>query len=80
MIKCKIDRHKKKMGYVNATGAMGDVRTETIFLIGEIYKGIKKKNPEVAVAYRNTLLAALMDHRSPLFAEEEPATNKGPEA
>lgn len=69
MLKCRI-----KIGgtvYVSAKGNVYDIRTETLALIQEVHRNIKKENPEAADQYRTSIIGCLLDPRSPVWNEKE---------
>lgn len=67
MLKCNI----KRKGHVSvkATGTADDLMVETAALIGEVYRGIRKQDPDAASAYRKRLLTMLLDPKSPVWKE-----------
>ena len=66
MIKCHIDR-KKGVVFTRAKGEGYDISLETMALIGEVYRGIVKKNPEAGAAFRTTIIAGVLDPKSPVW-------------
>lgn len=67
MLKCRI-----KTGgtvYVAAKGNVYNLRTETLALIQEVHRNIKKENPEAAEQYRTSIIGCLLDPRSPVWKE-----------
>lgn len=67
MLKCRIKRGGTV--YVSAKGTCYDLRTETLALIQELHRNIKKENPEVAEQYRISVIGCLLDPRSPVWNE-----------
>lgn len=72
MIKCHINR-KKDMVWTKCNGTAEDMMAEAALLIQLMYRGIRKKNPAVAKAFKTALLAVLLDPRSPVWEEEDHA-------
>ena len=68
MLKCniKLNGHVR----VKATGTAEDVMVETAALIEEVYRGIRKQNPEAAAGYRKRLMGLLLDPKSPVWKVE----------
>lgn len=69
MLKCRIKRGGTV--YVSAKGNVYDIRTETLALIQEVHRNIKKENPEAADQYRTSIIGCLLDPRSPVWNEKE---------
>lgn len=65
MIKCNIKRGGMVKIRANGTGA--DLVPETLLLIQQVYRGIKKVNPVVAEEYKNTIIGSLLDPNSPVW-------------
>ena len=69
MIKCNVDRPKNKTA-VKCGGSIIDVCVEGIFILGQLYQGIKAQNEEAAEQFRNSMLAALLDPNSTVYQED----------
>ena len=69
MLKCRIKRGGTV--YVSAKGNVYDIRTETLALIQEVHRNIKKENPEAAHHYRTSIIGCLLDPNSPVWNEKE---------
>ena len=68
MLKCKIKKGRSSRFRIN--GTIGDLSNETCLLVNQVYKGIQKKYPAAADAYKNRLLACLLDPESPVWKED----------
>lgn len=68
MIKYKTKRGKQIR--IKAKGTVVELLPETALLIQQIYRGIKKNNPEGAKAYKNKLIGLLLDPQSPVWEED----------
>ena len=68
MLKCNVKRGNKCQ--IKASGTAEDLMVETGALIGEIYHGILKKNPEAAKGYKLALIGLLLDPNSPVWKGE----------
>ena len=64
MIKCKIKNPKAK---VTAKGTTKDLVTDTAVLIRVVYSELYEGNKELAEQYKNTLIAVLLDPKSPVW-------------
>ena len=71
MIKAKISK-EKNIARFKTDGTVYDLCIETATMISEIYRCIGKKNPEAAKGYKQTILAMLLDPRTPVWEEETP--------
>lgn len=69
MLKCRIKRGGTV--WVSAKGTCYDLRTETLFLIQQVYRNIKDQNPEAAEQYRTSIIGCLLDPKSPVWNEQE---------
>lgn len=69
MIKCHIRRGGTVK--IRATGTGEDLVPETLLLIQQVYRGIKKVNPEVAEKYKTTIIGSLLDPNSPVWRETQ---------
>lgn len=56
MIKCNINK-AKGLVKVKATGTAKDMTVETMAIIGEVYRGIRKNNETAAEMFRLTLVS-----------------------
>lgn len=65
MIECKIRRDKKCR--IKANGTPRDLCAETLYFLNEMYTEIKNKDAAEAIKFRNTILAAMIDPKSPIF-------------
>lgn len=70
MIKCHIGK-KKWRSKVKTKGTARDLVKETAMLISCIYKGIKEEYPDLAEAFKESLLAVLLHPQSPVWKEED---------
>lgn len=68
MIKCHIKRGGKIK--ISANGPAKDLVPETLLIIQQIYRGIKRDNPEVADVYRRAIIGATLDPDSPVWKDE----------
>lgn len=69
MLKCRMDQAKDHV-WVKTKGDMNTITVEVLALVHEVYQGIAQKNPEAAKEFRNTVIGAMLDPRSPLWKEE----------
>lgn len=76
MIKCNIKRGGKAK--ISANGPAKDLFSETMLLVQEVYRGIKKTNPEAADAYRDAIILTAMAPNSPVWEEEPIDTMDSP--
>lgn len=65
MIECKIRRDKNCR--VKASGTPKDLTSELLYLIHEMYNGIKKENEPLADEFRRNLIGTMIDPNSPIF-------------
>ena len=70
MIKCKIDRGKGPVK-VKAKGDVNTITVEMLALFKEVHKNIEQQNPDAAREFKNTVIGAMLDPRSPLWKEEQ---------
>ena len=70
MIKCKINK-KRGLVKVEAAGSGYDISIETLAFIKEIYRGFNKQNPDAGEAFKETIIAGVLDQNSPVFKEED---------
>ena len=68
MIKC----HIKKGGIVriSSKGKLEDLVPESLVLIQQIYREMKKQNPEAAEQYRRAIIGTTLAPNSPVWSEE----------
>lgn len=67
MLKCNV-----KTGgivWVKANGTADKLVPETAVVIQAVYRGIKKKNPDLAKEFKNRLIGLLLDPESPVWQE-----------
>lgn len=65
MIKCKAKRGK--YAKVKTKGTAHDVSVEILAIIKTAYMEIHKQNPNIASEFRRTLIAGMLDPKSPVF-------------
>ena len=70
MIKCNIQADKKKF-QIKASGTPKALTQEAMFIIAELYRGIKEKDEASAEKFRSTLFASLIDPNSPVLKQTE---------
>ena len=70
MIKCKIDRAKGPV-QIKTKGDLRTITVEVLALFKEIHHGIQQQNPEAAREFKNNVIGAMLDPRSPLWKEEK---------
>lgn len=71
MIKCEMNKAKGKVK-IKATGTAKDMAVETMAIIGEVYRGIRKNNETAAETYRLVLINLLLNEKAltdPLVTE-----------
>lgn len=69
MLKCKIDKAKGPV-YLKTKGDLATITVEFLALFRQLHYGIAQQNPEAAKEFRNTVIGAMLDPRSPLWKEE----------
>lgn len=69
MLKCKIKRNGLVM--VKASGTCEDLQIETGVLVNNLYQNINKASPELAGAFKNTLIAMMLDPDSPVWKVDD---------
>lgn len=69
MLKCNIDRKKKRV-QVKSSGTGEDITKEVLALIGEVYRGIRRSNKDVADLFKSIVIAGTLDPASPVWKEE----------
>ena len=69
MIECKINK-KSGTVRVKTKGEGYDISLETLAFIGELFRGINRKNPAAGEAFKKTIIAGVLDPNSPVFKEE----------
>ena len=65
MIKCKAKRGK--YAKVKTKGTAHDVSVEILAIIKTAYMEIYKQNPRIADEFKRTLMAGMLDPKSPVF-------------
>ena len=70
MIKCKV-HGEKKIFQVKASGTPKELTNEAMFILTELYGGIKKVDEASAEKFRTTLFASLIDPNSPVLKQTE---------
>ena len=70
MLKCHIDRAKKKV-WVKAKGTPHDLMVETTCLIRDIFHHINQEVPDAAKEYKMKLLGMLLNPESPVWTEDD---------
>ena len=70
MLNCKVNK-KTGLVKVKAGGKMDDLMPELLTVIGEVYRGIAKQNPEAAKVAKNTIIGTLIDPMSPVWRGEQ---------
>lgn len=68
MLKCKIKKGSRIR--VEAKGNGADLVAETGVMVQEIYRGIKRENPEAAQQYRLSVIGLLLDPKSPVWSDQ----------
>lgn len=66
MIQCHINK-KKKIVRVKAKGDGYDISLEVQALIEQIHGEIKKTSPEAGDAFKRTIIAGVLDPKSPVW-------------
>ena len=69
MLKCKIDKKNGRV-YVRTKGDLTTIAVEALALFKEIHRGIERQNPEAAKEFKNMVIGAMLDPRSPVWKEE----------
>lgn len=69
MLKCNIDRKKNRV-QVKSSGTGEDITTEVLALIGEVYRGIRRSNKDVADNFKSIVIAGAIAPDSPVWKEE----------
>lgn len=63
MIKCNMNK-AKGLVKIKATGTAKDMTVETMAIIGEVYRGIRKNNETAAEMFRLTLVSFLLNEKA----------------
>ena len=70
MIKCNI-QGDKKVFQLKASGTPEALTKEAMFIIADLYRGIKRTDEASAEQFRCTLFASLIDPDSPVLKQTE---------
>lgn len=66
MIQCHINRKKRRV-WVKAKGDSQDVAVEALSCIKLTYQQIVKEDPEAAKGFKQTIIAGVLDPKSPVW-------------
>lgn len=66
MIRCHINK-KKNHVWTKAKGDGHDISLEVMALIKQIYGEVKKVSPEAGDAFKRTIIAGVLDPKSPVW-------------
>lgn len=69
MLKCKIDKKTGRIR-VHTKGDLGTITAEVLCLFKDVHRNIERQNPEAAKEFKNTVIGAMLDPRSPVWKEE----------
>lgn len=68
MLKCKIDKKTGRIR-VHTKGDLSTITTEVLTLFKDLHRNIEQQNPEAAKEFKNTVIGAMLDPRSPVWKE-----------